>query len=64
MTNKIRHLIIVLGDQLDEFATIFDTFDPLQDVIFMAEVLEESTAYICKWMNENPLTFVKSANKV
>jgi len=28
------------------------------------EVLEESTKYIREWMNENPLTFVKSANKV
>jgi deoxyribodipyrimidine photolyase-related protein len=43
MITKIRHLIIVLGDQLDEFATIFDTFDPLQDIVFMAKVLEEST---------------------
>lgn len=43
MITKIRHLMIVLGDQLDESATIFDNFDPLQDIVFMAEVLEEST---------------------
>jgi Leucine-rich repeat (LRR) protein len=29
-----------------------------------ADVLNKSTAYIREWMNENPLTFVKSANKV
>jgi deoxyribodipyrimidine photolyase-related protein len=39
----MRHLIIVLGDQLDEHASAFDGFDATQDVIFMAEVLEEST---------------------
>jgi Leucine-rich repeat (LRR) protein len=29
-----------------------------------ADVLKKSTKYIREWMNENPLTFVKSANKV
>jgi Leucine-rich repeat (LRR) protein len=29
-----------------------------------ADVLKESTKYIREWMSENPLTFVKSANKV
>jgi hypothetical protein len=29
-----------------------------------ADVLKESIVYIRDWMNENPLTFVKSANKV
>jgi deoxyribodipyrimidine photolyase-related protein len=38
-----RHLIIVLGDQLDEQSSAFDGFDAAQDCIFMAEVLEEST---------------------
>lgn len=58
MTTKIRHLIIVLGDQLDEFATIFDTFDPLQDMIFMAEVLEESTHV---WSSKQRTTVFLSA---
>jgi deoxyribodipyrimidine photolyase-related protein len=38
-----RHLVIVLGDQLDEASSAFDDFDPAQDVIWMNEVMEEST---------------------
>lgn len=43
MTHTTRNLIIILGDQLDEFATVLNHFDPTQDKIWMAEVLEEST---------------------
>ena len=32
--------------------------------ILPADVLKQSIEYIHDWMNENPLTFVKSANKV
>ena len=39
----IRHLVFVLGDQLDIDAAAFDGFDPAQDVVWMAEVAEEST---------------------
>ena len=39
----IRHLIVVLGDQLDLDASAFDDFDPTQDMVWMAEVAEEST---------------------
>jgi deoxyribodipyrimidine photolyase-related protein len=39
----LRHLIIVLGDQLDRRAAAFDGFDPAQDAVWMAEVAEEST---------------------
>ncbi len=39
----IRHLVLILGDQLDEGSSAFDDFDPLQDVVWMAEVAEEST---------------------
>ena len=39
----LRHLHIVLGDQLDPTASGFDGFDPQQDAIWMAEVDEEST---------------------
>jgi deoxyribodipyrimidine photolyase-related protein len=39
----LRHLIIILGDQLNETAEIFDNFDASKDIIWMAEVLEEST---------------------
>jgi deoxyribodipyrimidine photolyase-related protein len=39
----VRHLVIVLGDQLDHHSTAFDRFDPAQDRVWMAEVTEEST---------------------
>lgn len=39
----MRHLVIVLGDQLNLDSSAFDGFDPAQDRIFMAEVIEEST---------------------
>lgn len=40
---KLRHLVIVLGDQLDADSAAFDGFDPAQDSIWMAEVAGEST---------------------
>ncbi len=39
----LRHLVIVLGDQLDLQARAFDDFDAAQDRVWMAEVAEEST---------------------
>jgi deoxyribodipyrimidine photolyase-related protein len=39
----VRTLVIVLGDQLDRHSSALDDFDPDQDAIWMAEVLEEST---------------------
>ena len=39
----MRHLILVLGDQLNLDASAFEGFDPQADVVFMAEVEEEST---------------------
>ncbi len=39
----IRNLVIVLGDQLDAQSSALRDFDPLQDVVWMAEVAEEST---------------------
>jgi deoxyribodipyrimidine photolyase-related protein len=38
-----RNLVLVLGDQLDQSSAVFDDFDTNQDVIWMAEVAEEST---------------------
>jgi deoxyribodipyrimidine photolyase-related protein len=38
----VRHLVIVLGDQLDIEASALQGFDPAQDVVWMAEVAEES----------------------
>lgn len=39
----MRHLILVLGDQLNRDASAFDGFDPGQDGVCMAEVVGEST---------------------
>jgi deoxyribodipyrimidine photolyase-related protein len=38
-----RHLVLVLGDQLDERSAAFDGFEPARDGVWMAEVAEEST---------------------
>ncbi len=40
---KVRHCVVVLGDQLDAESSAWDGFDPMQDVVWMAEVMEEST---------------------
>ncbi len=40
---RIRHLTIVLGDQLDHQSAAFDDFKNDQDLVWMAEVREEST---------------------
>nr|QDP24953.1 cryptochrome/photolyase family protein [Bradyrhizobium cosmicum] len=41
----VRHLVVVLGDQLDADSTAFDGFDPARDVVLQMEVIEE-TSYI------------------
>ena len=43
LSGKVRNLVIVLGDQLDEQSSALQGFDPSQDVAWMAEVTEEST---------------------
>ncbi|MFX1679760.1 cryptochrome/photolyase family protein [Mitsuaria sp. CC2] len=43
MTDPLRQLVLVLGDQLDLDAAAFDGFDPAQDAVWMAEVSQEST---------------------
>ena len=40
---ELRHLVLVLGDQLDADAAAFDGFEPARDAVWMAEVAEEST---------------------
>ena len=40
---EVRHLVIVLGDQLDADSSALQDFDPKRDVVWMAEVAEEST---------------------
>ena len=42
-TKPLRHLVIMLGDQLDEQSSAMADFDPAQDLLWMAEVAEEST---------------------
>jgi deoxyribodipyrimidine photolyase-related protein len=43
MKKPVRHLVLVLGDQLDADSAAFDGFDTDQDAVWMAEVFEEST---------------------
>jgi deoxyribodipyrimidine photolyase-related protein len=40
----LRHLVVVLGDQLDLAASALEDFDPTRDVVWMAEVAGEATA--------------------
>jgi deoxyribodipyrimidine photolyase-related protein len=40
---RVRNLTIVFGDQLDHESAAFDDFDNARDVLWMAEVKEEST---------------------
>jgi deoxyribodipyrimidine photolyase-related protein len=39
----VRHLLVVLGDQLNWDSAVFAGFDPTQDAVWMAEVAEEAT---------------------
>ena len=39
----MRHLVVILGDQLNADATAFSGFDAAQDAVWMAEVRAEST---------------------
>ncbi|TVQ52361.1 MAG: cryptochrome/photolyase family protein [Rhodobacteraceae bacterium] len=41
--DAIRRLIVVLGDQLDAEAAVFDGFDPERDAILMTEAVQEAT---------------------
>jgi len=43
LPGKVRNLVIVLGDQLDAQSSALQNFEPTQDVVWMAEVEEEST---------------------
>ena len=42
-TPALRHLVVVLGDQLAVDSSAFDGFDPRQDAVWMAEVAGEAT---------------------
>jgi deoxyribodipyrimidine photolyase-related protein len=41
--DKPRHLVVVLGDQLDRSSAAFDGFDPAVDAVWMCEARDEST---------------------
>ncbi|MGL6289391.1 MAG: cryptochrome/photolyase family protein, partial [Silanimonas sp.] len=43
MPPRLRHFVLVLGDQLNLDSAAFDGFDPAQDAVWMAEVAHEST---------------------
>ncbi len=43
MPKTLRHLVLVLGDQLDAASAAFDGFDPARDAVWMAEVAGEAT---------------------
>ena len=43
LPTPVRNLVIVLGDQLDAESSALQGFDATQDVVWMAEVAEEST---------------------
>ncbi|NDB01463.1 MAG: cryptochrome/photolyase family protein, partial [Betaproteobacteria bacterium] len=56
--HHLRHLILVLGDQLDSEAAAFDGFDAMQDAVWMAEAHEESTHV---WSSKQRITLFLSA---
>lgn len=41
--SSTRHLVLVLGDQLDHSSAAFDGIDPDRDLVLLAEVAEEAT---------------------
>ena len=41
--SEVRHLVLVLGDQLDHASAAFDGFDPGRDRVLMIEAAGEST---------------------
>lgn len=43
MSERVRHLLVVLGDQLNRDSSVFDGFDAALDRVWMAEASEEST---------------------
>ena len=45
--SEIRHLVVVLGDQLNRDASAWDGFDATQDHAFMCEAAEEATHVWC-----------------
>jgi len=55
---SLRRLLIVLGDQLDADSAAFDGFDPQCDLVWMAELPEESTHV---WSHKVRISYFLSA---
>jgi deoxyribodipyrimidine photolyase-related protein len=55
---SVRHLVLILGDQLNFDSVALDDFDPNQDLVWMAEVAEESTHV---WTHKARITLFLSA---
>jgi deoxyribodipyrimidine photolyase-related protein len=55
---NIRNLVLVLGDQLNRDSSAFQDFDPSKDVVWMAEVDEESTHV---WTHKVRIAYFSSA---
>ncbi|MBM3824429.1 MAG: cryptochrome/photolyase family protein [Verrucomicrobia bacterium] len=53
-----RHLVLVLGDQLNQDSAAFDGFNPACDAVWMAEVAEESTRV---WSHKSRVAMFLSA---
>ena len=51
--NAVRHLVIVLGDQLDLDSPVLKELDCERDLVWMAEVSEESTQV---WSHKQRIT--------
>ena len=58
VSGEVRNVIVVLGDQLNRTSAAFDGFDPHRDVVWMAEVAEESTKV---WVSKPRITVFLSA---
>lgn len=54
----VRNLVILLGDQLDLDSCVLKDLDPEQDIVWMAEVSEESTHV---WSHKQKITLFLSA---
>jgi len=51
-------MVVVLGDQLTHDSTAFDSFDPEQDIVWMAETAEDWTHV---WAHKMRIAFLLSA---
>ena len=54
----MRHLLVVLGDQLDSKSDLLQAADPEQDAVWMAEVDQENTHV---WCHQQRIVFFLSA---